>query len=141
MSIGCISTAGTFPKNKEPLEELCAFSPQGPGSKLSSKEIFLHQKSPCSEQRGYSTFKRTGTLRVGLAGLNTLISRVLAAFYFRHYFFNNCRCRPQPANHTSCSVCLELQRKFNNRWTGDEVQACLLFSCAHKLMCKNSRTF
>ena len=108
MSIGCISTAGTFPKNKEPLEELGSFSPPGPGSKLSSKEIFLHQKSPCSEQRGDSTSKRTGTLRVGLAGLNTVIE-YSQLFISDTTFFNNCR--PQPADHTSLFSVLRVTKK------------------------------
>ena len=68
MSIGCISTAGTFPKNKEPLEELGAFSPQGPGSKLSSKEIFLHQKSPCLSRGGIVLLKEQELCEWGLQG-------------------------------------------------------------------------
>ena len=34
-----ISTAGTFLKDKEPLGKHCAFPPQGPGTKLSSRDI------------------------------------------------------------------------------------------------------
>lgn len=37
-----------LPRNKEPLEELSAFPPQGPGPKLISGGIILPPKAPCS---------------------------------------------------------------------------------------------
>ncbi len=78
-----ISTAGTFPRNCEPLEELSAFPLQESGCKRSSRTLFY---LPAWVVVVFS--KRT--LEWGLQHLTFLISQVYAAFCFIQSFLKIC---------------------------------------------------
>lgn len=113
-----VSTRGTFPRYKEPLEKIAVFPPQG-SIKLSYRNIY-----PCL---GGSVIFSQELWGLWLAAVNIPNTKYSQCCISAAIFKNQ-----GPQTTLLQHINIKSQKKAHDRLTGDEVHALLLYSCMQK---------